>query len=304
MATEGNEWYDSQEKRMGQETILTGVLIGLAFIDGWSIETLIPAATLLLVQHSRNRAVNTEQQGFAERRLFVTNPILVLGSLTLLYSTIVRGVKQTGQTTTFPGDVAAFSVVCILLSLSILVAEHYGNSKYFEWWSKRAENRDKKEGDGFWTWVAVKAKQISPIQRPEGEIERRKKKTRAHQRNISEPFEPLASEYNPPSFKLSYLGTLGRELINWKRLLPIAVGVSFFHVHGFGFWTALAWSMLVWFASSLLADHIKYWYYSRPIRDGVFEEPAIETWKDRFFHEAQSYWTANLLAFVILWLML
>lgn len=304
MATEGNAWYESQQKRMGREAKLTEVLIVLASIVGLTNPPfIILAVVLLLVQHLRKSAVNTEQKVFAKHRLFITNPVLVLGSLTLVFYTLARGVQHMSPTTTLIGDVAAFSVLCIVLALAILFVEHYGNSQYFEWWSKRAQDRDPGEGNGLWTWVAIQFKQLSPIEESETEIKWSKKKSRARQRYLQKSFKPSAIEYNPPSFELSYFVTISREMLNWKRSLPIVTGAIFFGVHGFGAWFGLAWSVLVWFGSSLLADHIKYWYYFRPVQDGFFEAPAIETWKDRVVYEAQSYWTANLLAFIILWVM-
>ncbi|MDZ5811539.1 hypothetical protein U4E84_09300 [Halorubrum sp. AD140] len=304
MTTEEIEWKQSQKIRLGREQRLLAVVgIALAFFDGvsnWPVVAL--CALLLIIAHIRHNAVNSKRRELAEQRLSVTNPILISGSLSVIFYLVTRAVDRIDYSATLIGDVVMFSVLCLLLGLGILLVEHYSNSEYFDWWSERALNRSRRKQDEFWIWVAGAFRKFSPTEMTEADIKKMKRKRRVKQRLNDGPFTPTTGPENPPSFKWSYCSTMLREMMQWKRSLPIIVGILFLQLQGIPVWIAFLGSTVVWMGASVLADHVKYWYYFRPVRDGVFQEPRSDTMTQRFINQLQSYWASDLLAICVLWI--
>lgn len=129
-----------------------------------------------------------------------------------------------------------------------------------------------------------------------------RKLRRAQQRRNEGPFSPMRGAENPPSFRLSYCYAILGEMIQWKRSLPIFAGILFLGLQGVSVWLAFFGSISIWLGASVLADHVKYWYFFRPVRDGVFERPGNRTVMQRSINELQSYWVSNILAIVVLWI--
>lgn len=302
-----DEWYKNQSKRLGREKELTTVLAGTAGLVGWVGSTPILFAVAIglpLIHHIRSRSVNTEKKEFAEERLAVTNPFLVLATLTATFYLVSRATLQIEWTISLFNNLLLFCSLCIAIGFTILLIEHYSSSLYFDWWSERAVERGKIRNSKFWFWISYHFKSFSPKDVSEEKQLKEKKKSRAQQRQTPEPFRPPVGEYESLSFELSYLVRILQEFLVWKRLLPIIIGVLLLVIQGFGIFIAFAGSFLLWLSTSFLADHIKYMYYFRPVQDGVFNYPEIKTWRDRFVQESQSYWVANILGIGIVWLVL
>lgn len=153
-----------QEDRLGREQrLLAVVAVALAFFNGISNWFLVfLCIVLLVIVHIRKNAVNTKRQEFAKKRLSITNPFLVFGSLLIIFYLVTLGVTTISYSTTLIGDVVMFSTICLLLGLGILVVEHFSNSEYFDWWSNRALNRAGRKDEEFWVWIAGIFRSLSP----------------------------------------------------------------------------------------------------------------------------------------------
>lgn len=302
MATEQDGWRDSQNKRIRVETLLTGVILALvsvwSFSNPFMLGMFVVLASLQLI---RSRALNTDDKEFEKRRFRITNPILVQGSILVVYYSIFRGLQRTHHAGTFSETILWFTLICIGISLGILLMEWFGHAEYFEWWKDRAEEKATEDDTGFWRYIACKCKAVSPIATTPAEYEIQMRQVRSKTRLVEGSYQPLPSAQNPPEPEWSWLKPILREARAWQRWLPIVVGVGFFLAQGFGWWSALLWSTGVWFASSLLADHIKYLYAFRPVRDGYYEFPSPKTMPGRILREAGSYWMSTVLVFIMMW---
>lgn len=301
--SDGSEWYKKQNKRIGREKGVTQLLAAITGIVGWVNWTPIVfgvAVGLPVIHHIRSRAVNTERKEFAERKLAVTNPFLVFGSLIAVFYLISRATLQIElETSVFVNGVVLFSTLCIGVGLLILIVEHYSNSLYFDWWGNRAFERGHEKNSKFWIWVSGWFSLLSSNSVSDEKLQKERKKKRAQQRQISEPFKPKVSEPSSLSFEFSYVITVLAEMLHWERSLPIILGILVLLVQGFGLLMAVVGSFLLWLGSSFLADHIKYLYHFRPVYDKVFERPKRKTLRGRFLQEVQSYWVANVLSICV-----
>jgi hypothetical protein len=303
MTTGKTEWEKSQQSRLVDERdLLTAVGIGLAFFDGTSNWPAVALCIfLLLIVRIRSRAVTGLSKESAQERLSVTNPILVFGSLLVIYYMVTLAVERINYSSTLIGDVAVFSALCILLGLGILLVEHYSNSEYFDWMSERALDRARSTEKEFWVWIAGAFKRFSPTELTDDELDAAKKQKRARQRQTDTPFTPQRSADDPPSFTWRYCFTVLREIVQWKRSLSLVVGILFLRLQSVPLWMSVLGSALIWVGASILADHVKYWYFFRPVRDGVFQELGSDTPTRRIMNQLQSYWMSNLLSICVLW---
>lgn len=304
MATERGGWLNSQDKRIGVEEALTGAVLVFAFL--WTFQNWVMLGAglwLFSLQFIRRRALNTEDEAHAKRVFRVTNPFLVLPSILVVYFSLLRGLQLIPYTRTFSETIFGFIALCVVVSLAILVIEDLGHGEYFEWWAARAEKKAENDDTGMWERVAWESRQLSPIALSPEEAETQTRQLRAKTRSLDGPYQPLSNIHSPPTCDWSWLKALWREARTWRRLLPIVVGITFFTAQGFGGWSALAWSLGVWFGSSLLADHIKYLYAFHPVKEGTYQLPNNGTMFQRFLQLVGSYSAANLLVFLLLWAM-
>jgi hypothetical protein len=303
MVAEHSEWLVSQQKRIGYESVITGTIVGLTFLAGYSnVQLLFVGTVLFLLLLMRYRAVNIGDEQHAIRVLTCTTPILVLGSLGVVYYTILRTVIIHSPTITVLGDMAVFAVVGVVLAIAILLVEYTASLEYFEWWKDRALEKADNDETGLWLNISKGINQLSPVAVSKPESEKKTRKLRAKKRVREGIYRPPPSVRNRRGWKWSWLKPIVKEAFTWRRLLPISVGGLFFSTQGFSLLLSLACSLFVWFASSLLADHIKYLFYFRPLRDGHYTSPSAKSFVGRILNETESYWSANLLVFVLLWL--
>lgn len=303
MTNEDREWYESQKKRLKREAGLLGILtFVVGFIFGqahWPIFAL--CIILLLIEGIRRRAVNGEDREGSKKKLAETSPILVLGTLVVVFYIISHSVILIGYSTVLIGHVITFSLICLASGIVIMLVEHYPNGAYLDWWSERAMEKANREGQKFWIWIAAGFKWSSPTEITEKEKERSDKKRRALQRSNPESFKITGSLSNPPSFEIGYIWTVLSEMKQWRRSLPIILGTVFLAFQGITLPLAFLGSLIAWFGSSVLSDNLKYWYFFRPVHDGFMERPKENTWKQRFLYQGQSYWVSNTLALVTIW---
>lgn len=251
---------------------------------------------LWLTSFVRSRVVNHEDAKQAGRTMFVSSPLLIQLSIVITYFTIATIVHRF-LPTNMAGQVLAYAGVFFVVSLLVLVIEHWAIGEYFYWWGNRAIEQAGENMDGFWAYVAHQCFKFSNYEPSKSE----KRKMWSRQRSTPGPFTPTNWQTTSPTPELSWILTIIAWLANFGHGLAFLTGLLFFLYNGFGLAVATILTSVVFFASSFLSDQIKYFYFYWPLRDGVSRYESGESTVDRSVIEARSHWFSTLLSFVILW---
>lgn len=194
--------------------------------------------------------------------------------------------------------VYAFAGLCLLVAIILIAAESLFVREYFAWWGDRAlEKAQPDEEAGFWEFAASHCYRLSDRDQEEAEINQ----IRSRQRKTSDPYVPLAWNHNPPDPELTWMITIVEWLFSSGRLLTVLVGLALFELAGFSFIDALGLTLVVYFAASLLADQIKYYYFYWPLRERTEPEVNATTFGERFVMTLRCYWISTILAVCIVW---
>jgi hypothetical protein len=295
-----SSWSATQETRINTERWVTAALFGFSL---WGVVSnswlILIGVGLVMTTHIRARALNQDDEQRAQRRIFLTNPIIEIGSVVVVFYLIATVVREY-RPVVIADPLVGYAGAAIVLSLLFLLIERFSTGEYFAWWGERAIENAEDDTDGFWTFVASWCFKLSDREFSTEDMRR----IRSRQRLVPGRFTPGGWRQQPPTPEWSWAFTFIRWLVSAGRVFAFFFGIIIIMMMGYSSVAAWALTTFVYVASSVLADNIKYIYHYQPLRDGYQAVPTRESWIDALVQLTRQYWVATVLSFSVVWIVL